>query len=241
MTKRSAELVHLICGLEEHPLAEILRSWCASSRPVQAFLETYATKLRKKVRLAHSSDEYADLLSELAVGNFLARDRRFQLQYEPHSVPGGRNPDYQAMFKGHTQVYFEVTRLRLIADEHATVASRLARVLGDKISQCVPNELNVLAVVFPAELQRVGLVPTAVRMLLTPQSVPQPAETEHSKPAYLAAYRQRQRRLSAVLLCSVLPSGELLPGSLWENTQAQHRLPTGVVRFLTASAASTQT
>ena len=122
--------MQLICGSPEHPLTAMLRQWCLASRRVLEFAEAYATKLRKKVRLARSDDEWKDLLAELTIGNLLAQHRKIQVQYEPRPLTGTRAPDFRATYKGHTEVYVEVTRLRLqFDDDPARAAFKLARLL----------------------------------------------------------------------------------------------------------------
>jgi len=233
MTKRIDDLVLLVCGAPDHPIGVALRSWCLTSRPVLEFMEAHATKLRKKVRLARSDDERADLLAELAVGTLLAQDRRFQLRYELHPVAGERGPDFEATFKGHTQVCVEVTRLRLRTEDQHVAVSRLARVLGDKVSQCQSGKMNVIAVVLPAELQSAGLVSAAHRLLLTPEPLTETGGRRTS--AHLLAYRRLQARLSGVLLCSfsLEGAGNERQVMLWENPQANHPLFPEISRFLT--------
>lgn len=236
MTKRIDDLVLLVCGAPDHPIGVHLRAWCLASRPVLEFMEAHATKLRKKVRLARSGDERADLLAELSVGMLLAQDRRFQLRYESHLVSGERGPDFEATFKGHTQVCVEVTRLRLRPEDQHVAAGRLARVLGDKVSQCLPGKMNVLAVVLPAELQSAALGSAAVRLLTAPEPL---METGRGwTPAHLLTYRRLQGRLSGVLLCSFPPegAGNDRQVTLWENPKAKHPLLPEISRFLTLSS-----
>jgi hypothetical protein len=230
MTRRVEDLVQLICGSPEHPLTAVLRQWCLASRPVLEFAEAHATKLRKKVRLARSGEECDDLLAELAIGNLLAQDRKFQVQYEPQPLIGTRGPDFRATYKGHTQVYVEVTRLRLLPDDPARAAFKLARLLCDKVTQCVSGGINVLTVVVPAELQTVGLVPAAVQLLHTPQQTTD--AVINSSAARLSTYRRLQSRLSGILLCSLTPEGRSLTAVYWENPQARRPLPSEIARLL---------
>lgn len=231
MTRRIDDLLHLICSSQEHPLDVTLRAWCLASRQVLEFMEAHATKLRKKVRLARSSDERRDLLAELSIGRWLAQDRRFQVQYEPLPPAGERGPDFEALYKGHTVVCIEVTRLRLRPEDEATAAVKLARVIADKVSQCRPGKINVLAVVLPAELQTDALVPTAVRLLGLSQESSGGVWTADQ----LATYRRRQGHLSGVLLCSFAPDGGYQRSTLWCHPQAKRPLPPEISRFLTVS------
>lgn len=235
MTKHVDELVESICGASDHPLAPFLRQWCNDSRPFIAFAETHASKIRKKVRLAPLDDERADLLAELAVAAFLARDRRFTVRYEPYRATGLRGPDFQVLYKTHSSFHVEVTRLRLLdlaGDDLAGAALKLARVLCDKIGQFPPGVMNLLAVVIPPGAQSDALVPTAIRLL---DGYPQ-RETSLLPPELrlegVRAYLRYRQRLSAIALCSFTNAWRPLNVKLWLNPQAKHPLHPDVTKYL---------
>lgn len=232
MTKRIDDLVQGICETADHPLAVFLRQGVSESRPFLAFVETHATKIRKKARLAPDSEELTDLLAELAVASILARDRRFTVHYEPHRASGLRGPDFQVMSHTRTLFHVEVTRLRLAelaeADAPAT-ALKLARALCDKIGQCPAGVANLLAVVAPAAATSDALVPAAIRLLESySPSIPSAELRREGVRAFLS---QRQR-LSAIALCSFLADWRPLHVKLWRNPQAKHPLAPELANYL---------
>lgn len=239
MTKRIEDLVQSLCGAADHPLAPVLRGWCAASRPFAAFAETHATKIRKKVRLAAHGDERDDLLAELAVAAFLLRDRRFSVRYEPQRATGQRGPDFGVTFRTHTLFHVEVTRLRLsdpAGEDRAGTALRLARAVGDKLGQCPAGGANLLAVVVPPGAEDGALVPAAVRLLEAPSQRETNPPSPGLRPEDVRAYLRGRSRLSAVALCSLTEAGPPLTVRLWNNPQARHPLPPEVARFLVQTA-----
>lgn len=232
MSKRIDELVQGVCGGEGHPLAPALRRWCQDSRPFLAFAEAHAGKLRKKARLSLSVDESADLLAELAVAALLVADRRFTVLYEPQRAAGVRSPDFGVVFKTHVPFNVEVTRLRQTDPAGPTeTAFKLARVLGDKIEQCPPGAVNLLAVVLPSPVASEGLVPTAVRLLerFSQSETRPPPEV---RPEGVRAFVRGRQRLSAVALCSFTAEWEPSVVRLWLNPGTRHPLPAEVGRYL---------
>ncbi|GAA5532477.1 hypothetical protein [Deinococcus aluminii] len=237
MTKRIDDLVQNVLGGADHPLAPFLRSQCHESRLFLTFAETYATKIRKKARLAPLADELADLFAELAVAAFLVRDRRSTVRYEPYRATGQRGPDFQVAFKGHSPLHVDVTRLRLLAyDDPPRAAFKLARVVCDKIGQFPPGAMNLLAVVVPPGAESDALAPAALRLLdREPRregSLPSP----ELPPEGVRAYCRQRQRLSAVALCSFGPDGRPLSVRLWPNPQAKHPLPPDVIKYLADTA-----
>ncbi|MEF2277279.1 hypothetical protein V3W47_03145 [Deinococcus sp. YIM 134068] len=229
------ELVREVCGADDHPLAPVLRRWCGDSRPFLAFVEAHASKLRKKARLVASPNEFADLLAELAVASLLARDRRFTVLYEPGRAAGVRSPDFGVTFRTNVALNVEVTRLRhpeLTGMAPSETALRLARVLCDKIGQCPPGAVNLLAVVLPPGAASDGLVPTAVRLLerLSQSEVGRPSPELRLED--VRAFLRGRQRLSAVALCSFTGEWEPSTVRLWLNPQAKHPLPAEVGRYL---------
>ena len=235
MTKRIDELVQSTCGTDDHPLAPLLRQWCSESRPFVAFAEAHASKIRKKVRLASLDDELADLLAELAVAAFLARDRHFSVIYEPHRASGLRGPDFEVVFKTHSSFHVEVTRLRLTdpaGDDLAAATLKLARAVCDKIGQFPPGAMNLLAIVVPPRAASDALAPAAIRLLDSyPQREASPASPELRPEAALAYLRLRQR-LSAIAVCSFTADWRPLLVKLWLNRQAKHPLHPDVTKYL---------
>jgi len=234
MSRRLDDLVADLCGTAEHPLAPLLRRWCQESPPFLNFAQAHAAKIRKKVRLASSPDEQGDLRAELAVAVLLVRDRRSAVRYEPPHPAGQRGPDFEVTFKGHTTWRAEVTRLRLPENgeddaEGAEAARRVARVLHDKIGQCLPGGANLLAVALPSGAARSDLVPAALRLLDSPAP-------PRLRPEAVRDFLRHRQRLSAVALCAFSPGGEPLTLHLWTNPQAKHPLPAEIVQSLVRAA-----
>lgn len=234
MTRRVDERVRELCGTADHPLAGPLRRWCQESRPFLAFAETHASKIRKKTRLAAEEGERTDLLAELALAAWLMRDRRFVVGYEPHRASGGRGPDFQVVFKTHTTLNAEMTRLRPTdpAQEGAGPALRLARALCAKVGQFPAGEMGLLVVVVPPAIADAALVPTAVRLL---DAATAPVAVAALSADRVRGYQRRRQHLSALLLCTLDAAGELHPAQLWLNPQARCPLhPEVHKRFLRA-------
>lgn len=234
MSRRLDELVVDLCGSADHPLAPLLRRWCQGSSPFLKFAQAHAAKIRKKVRLASSPDEQGDLRAELAVAALLVQDQRSVVRYEPPHPAGQRGPDFGVTFKGHTALRVEVTRLRLLGDEADDPAGsgavrRVARVICDKIGQCLPGGANLLVVALPFGVAREDLVPAALRLLDRPSP-------PGLRPEGVRAFLRHRQRLSAVALCAFSPEGEPLTVHLWTNPQARHPLPPEIARLLVQAA-----
>lgn len=229
MSRRLDELVVDLCGTAGHPLAPFLRRWCEGSPLFLDFAQAHAAKIRKKVRLASSPDEQRDLRAELGVAALLVRDRRSVVRYEPPHPVGQRGPDFEVTFKGHTAWRVEVTRLRLPEappeEDPAGAVRRVARLIGDKIGQCLPGGANLLAVALPSGASRNDLVPAALRLLDSPAP-------PGLRPEAVRDFLRHRHRLSAVALCSFSADGEVLTLRLWTNPQAKHPLPPEIARFL---------
>lgn len=234
MSRRLDELVVDLCGSAAHPLAPLLRRWCQGSSPFLKFAQAHTAKIRKKVRLASSPDEQGDLRAELAVAALLVQDRRGVVRYEPPHPAGQRGPDFEVAFKGHTTWRAEVTRLRLPEDGEddaggGEAARRVARVLHDKIGQCLPGGANLLVVALTLGVPREDLVPAALRLLDRPSP-------SGLRPEGVRAFLRHRPRLSAVALCAFSPEGEPLTVHLWTNPQARHPLPPEIARLLVQAA-----
>ncbi|WP_102127537.1 hypothetical protein [Deinococcus planocerae] len=233
---RLDDLVALVCGGDDHPLAPALRGWAETSRPWLAFAEAHAAKIRKRARLASSVGELHDLIAELAVAALFARDRRFSVVYEPHRASGGRGPDLGVTFRTHTLFHVEVARLRPSGGDDRT-ALRLARVVGDKIGQLPPGAANLLAVALPPDTAGDDLIPAALRMLGRPTGLGADPASAGVPPEDARAYARGRSRLSAALLCSLTPTGRPVEVRLWLNPQVRHPLHPEVARFLVQAPA----
>ncbi|MFC4424720.1 hypothetical protein [Deinococcus navajonensis] len=229
MTKRIDELVQHLCGGPEHPLAPVLRDWCAASRPFLTFAEAHQSKLRKKLRLARQTEDLADLRAELAVAARLLGDARLSLQYEPFHEAGTRGPDFALRFRTHLAGHVEVTRLRPGASGSLDGTSRLARLLCGKVGQCPPGVAAVLVVWVPPVCAQEGQVAAAVRLLEQAIQVQRPPPG--LRPEEVRAFRLHRLRLSAVALLSWSPD-QPVGNELWQPSQARHPLPPALARTL---------
>lgn len=230
MSKRVDTLLESICGLE-HPLADPLRRWCLDSRPFVDFVEAHQSKIRKKVRHAQTEEQRGDVLAELAVAFFWLTDRRFEVRYEAHKASGQRSNDLEVMFKTHTPLQVEVTRLRLTSPvESAAATLRLARALCEKITQFAGGQINLLVVVVPPEALQLALLPSALRLL--DRASTNPAESEGPlQPASVQAFQRGRPRLSAAALCAFDANWQAQAAQLWLGGQARQPLPPEVARF----------
>lgn len=221
-----------VCGSSEHPLADALRLRAATSKGFLKFAEAHASKVRKKVRRAVTLEERADLLAELDVAAFLLRDARFAVTYEPFHAPGRRGPDFEVVFKGHTTFHVEVTRPRLHGADAEHAASKVARVLTDKVEQFPAGATNVLALVVPQDVNTPDLVPSAVRLL-------ERASGDASLAARLGdvgAYARHRGRLGAVLTWSGTPGGEPSIVRAWRELRTKHPVPPDILKVFVRGA-----
>lgn len=235
MGRRLDGLLADLCPDPAHPLAPALRRWSEASPPFLKFAQAHAAKIRKKVRLASSEDEQRDVLAELAVAALLVADPRCAVGYEPPHPAGQRGPDFEVIFKGHTTLRIEVTRLRLPGDEADDsvgpgVVRRVARVICDKIGQCAPGGANLLVIVVPPGAVREALVPAALRLL------DGPVPSAGLRPEGVLEFRRRRQRLGAVALCSFSAEGQVRAAQLWTSPAAKHPLPPEFARLLVRTA-----
>lgn len=235
MTKRIDDLVIGICGTPDHPLAPLLRQWCAESRGFLGFAEGHASKIRKKARLAALNGTLADLCAELAIAALLAADRRFALRYEPLHAGGQRSPDFAARFRSHTLLYVEVTRLRLTAGGDPGAPLRLARTICDKIGQLPPGAMNLLVIATPPGAADAALPPAAILLL---DRAPQPEAAPELRPADVREFQRLRPQLSAIALCPFADDWRPLAAQLWQNPQAKHPLLPEIVRVVTQAGAA---
>ncbi|PYE56567.1 hypothetical protein [Deinococcus yavapaiensis] len=224
--KRVENAVLAACGSLDHPLAEALLVRAADSKAFVDFVEAHASKLRKKVRLAVSDEERADLLAELDVATFLGRDRRLVLTYEPFHAPDRRGPDFKVVFKGHSVFHVEVTRPRLRGVSHDQAVWKVARVLCDKVGQLPPGAANLLVIVVPPESNTADLVPEAVGTI-------ERAAGNAASSARLAGvktYGRDRARLGAVVLWSSTESGRPSSVRTWLEPRAKHPVSPDVLK-----------
>ena len=140
-------LIAAVFGSGTHPLAGWYAELLLATPPLRIFTSEYTTKIRKKARQAITPDPQRDLRCELAVAAALAADRRHSVIYEPLAAASRRGPDFLLRYKGHTQVYVEVSRLRQAQSRDRDPSERLAAVLCGKLGQLTTGAANLLVLV----------------------------------------------------------------------------------------------
>lgn len=238
---------------QPHLLAAPMATWLASSRRFAAFVSTFHTKIRKKLRAAHDPESVRDLQLELETAYLLLRERSLSLVYEPQPARLARGPDFAVTFTTSLVFMVEVTRLRSSQPgaspgtrEHAPVTppdatppaplpgERLAGVLCGKLSQLLPQRGNLLLVgAEPPLLAQPDLHAALIRLQQRAEAN-DPAVIERHGFRDRADFFHHYRRLSALLLRGThLEAGD--PVVLWVNPQAKYPLPTRVLTALSRS------
>ncbi len=136
------ELVQHIFEGRNPVLSAPFTDWVTDSRRFRAFAETYAPKIRKKVRTAADADQLLDVRCELEIAYRLLQEKRFALEYEKYGQGGQRSPDLTVTFRTHTLLNVEVTRPRIRGE----AADKLMESLCDKVGQMLAGSINVLVI-----------------------------------------------------------------------------------------------
>jgi hypothetical protein len=134
-----------------------MATWLASSRRFAAFVTTFRTKIRKKIRTTPDEESLLDLRLELETAYLLLQEKRLSLEYEPLQAGNMRSPDFAVTFTTSLTFMVEVTRLR--PEQKSTAAStpnplvttplideRLADTVCTKLGQLLPQRSNILLV-----------------------------------------------------------------------------------------------
>ena len=115
----------LLCALFDQPahaLAMPMATWLSSSRRFTAFVTSYQSKIRKKLRAAQDAETVRDLQLELETAYLLLRERSLSLEYEPQPKQQGRSPDFELSFNTGMLCMLEVPWWRA-----ATIIKTLTR------------------------------------------------------------------------------------------------------------------
>jgi len=227
------ELLTYLFDGQLHLLATPMATWLASSRRFTAFVTTFSTKIRKKLRATQGPESLLDLRLELETAYLLLQEPALSVVYEPLPIRQVRGPDFAVTFTTSTLFMLEVTRLRMIQD----IEERLADLVCSKLAQLRPQRSNVLLVGVEAQ----SLAPDNLRaaMLQLQQ------RAERADASFMQRYGFRDRadffqhyqRLSELLVRgSQLQAGEPVIG--WVNPQAKHPLPSKVRTALYRSHSS---
>ena len=212
-------LIYLFDG-QPHPLATPMATWLAASRRFTAFVNTFHTKIRKKLRSTQELESLLDLRLELETAYLLLQERSLSVVYEPLPIGQLRGPDFAVTFTTSTLFMIEVTRLRIIQD----VEESLADMVCSKLGQLPPQHTNILLVGIEAPGFTQDTLRTAMLHLQQ--------RAERNDTAIVQRYGLRDRtdffrhyqRLSELLVRGPhQPAGETVIG--WVNPQAKHPLP----------------
>jgi len=219
------ELVSAAFGAAAHPLAAWYAGMLEDAPPLQSYTAANATKIRKKARHATTPETQRDMRCELAVAAALA-DRRSPLMYEPLAAKGRRGPDFLLRHKGHTDVYVEVTRLRLARGQDREPTGRLAALLCGKLDQLVAGTANLLVLVSDDGLFSGEHFDATIQELRRRAEANDDAYFAFRWLAGARALRQVLPRLSGMLM--VMPA--VPTEALCVHQQARHPLPAALAR-----------
>jgi len=217
------ELLTYLFDGKPHLLAAPMQTWLSSSRRFTAFVNTFHTKIRKKLRATQASESLLDLQLELETAYLLLQEPALSVVYEPLPIRQSRGPDFAVTFTTSTLFMMEVTRLRITQD----VEERLADMMCSKLAQLPPKHSNVLLV----GVETLDLTTDSLRtaMLQLQQ------RAERADASFVQRYGFRDRagffqhylRLSELLVRGPhLQAGE--PVISWTNPQAKYPLPSKV-------------
>lgn len=207
-----------------------MAGWLTSSRRFTAFVTTFRSKIRKKLRAAREDESLRDLRLELETAYLLLREKALSVVYEPQPTAQARAPDFAVSFTTSLEFMVEVTRLRTgclnAPPASPWIDERFDNVLGGKLGQLLPQRSNLLVIGVEGSLPAPQDLDVALRRLQ------QRAEADDAALVQRHGFRDRSdffrhfRRLSAVLVRGAAPlAGEPL---LWANPQAACPLPSRV-------------
>ncbi len=228
MNAATAALIKAAFGSPDYPLAAWYAGLLVSIPPLAVFTSAHTTKIRKKARLADTPAAQRDLRCELAVAALLAADRRSLLRYEPLAAAQRRGPDFLLRYKGHTDVYSEVSRLRPPAVSERDPEERFAAVLCGKLSQLIAGAANLLVLVNDAGAFTEVAINAAIAGLRRRASA---GDDVYFALRGLSGARELQRRLP-VLTGVLLASPGLQTQTLMLLAGARHALPPDLARTI---------
>jgi len=241
------ELLTYLFDGQSHLLATPMATWLASSRRFTAFVTTFRTKIRKKLRATQEMESLLDLQLELETAYLLLQERSLSLVYEPQLGGRLRGPDFAVTFTTSVLFMVEVTRLRMLQDStrdlaqaegpapppdtapiRSLVGERLADMVCSKLGQLLPQRGNI----FLVGVEAPGLTQDTLRAAML--HLQQRAERNDATVVQRQGFRDRAdffhhyQRLSELLVRGPhLQAGEPVIG--WVNPQAKYPLP-GKVR-----------
>jgi hypothetical protein len=227
-------LATIFDGQSSHALAITMAAWMASSRRFTAFVNTHHTKIRKKLRVAQTSENLRDLQLELETAYLLLQEKPLSLEYEPQSKEHGRSPDFAVSFTTSITFMLEVTRLRtaLLIPQ---VDERFTDMLCNKLGQLLPQRGNLLliGVETPYLVTHDDLHTTMLHLQKRAENNDSTLVQRHGF-RDRANFFQHYQRLSGILLRAIpLQAGE--PIIIWNNPQTKHPLTAKVRTALSRS------
>jgi hypothetical protein len=224
-----------------------------------AFLQSYLSKIRKKVRMSRDAEETYNLYCELRTAYLLLQEPKFAVAYEPYGLREGRSADFAVTFRTNTVFHVEVTRQRRAHQEEQLAQAdgsaepsreqetsfmrryesrRLVDVVCEKFGQLSPDTPNVLWVwgesrVLP-ELD-VGQIMVELRRRVEQRDADLFARYGFGKPADFIRYYQR---LSAIVLQNPRTQGANSSPHIWQNKDARYSLPAKIATLLPSRIAA---
>jgi len=240
------ELLTYLFNGQSHLLATPMATWLASSRRFTAFVTTFRTKIRKKLRATQEIESLLDLQLELETAYLLLQERSLSLVYEPQLGGQLRGPDFAVTFTTSVLFMDEVTQLRIVKDSTRDLAQahglappphtapirslmgeRLADMVCSKLGQLLPQRRNILLV----GVADPHLTQDTLRAAML--HLQQRAERNDATIVQRHGFRDRADffhhylRLSELLVRGPhLQAGEPVIG--WVNPQAKYPLPSKV-------------
>jgi len=221
------ELLTYLFDGRPHLLTAPMQTWLTTSRRFAAFVNTFHTKIRKKLRATQGSESLLDLQLELETAYLLLQESALSVVYEPLPIRQSRGPDFAVTFTTSTLFMVEVTRLRMVDD----IEERVADMVCSKLAQLPPKHSNILLV----GVESTNLTQDSLRATML--QLQQRAERADASFAHHYGFRDRAdffqhyQRLSELLIRgSPLQAGEKIIG--WINPQAKYPLPVKVRTIL---------
>lgn len=239
---------------QPNALSEPFAHWVTTSKPFAAFVQSYQSKIRKKVRMSRDVEETYNLYCELRTAYLLLQEPKFAVAYEPYGKDQGRSADFAVTFRTHTTFHVEVTRLRASQQEQQLVphegasdeaggedptdfirryeSRRLADVVCDKFGQLSPATPNVLWVWSESRVMPevdIGQVMLGLKRRAEQRDAELFSRYGFDKPADLIRYYQR---VSAILVQSLHEQGPQAAPLWWQNNDTRHPLPSKVANLL---------
>ncbi len=136
----NAELFAFLFADFDTTAAERLTLWILQSRRFQSFVVANRDKIRKKLRIATTSESLHSLLLELDIARHFSADSNCTVEYEKFVQSKQRNPDLTVAYRIHTRFNLEATCVRIAEGQ----TDKLGRIVGEKIGQLIPEMLNLL-------------------------------------------------------------------------------------------------